>query len=185
MATFDPFPSLLLSVSRNPVTSIGLPLAFGVLSGLPSTTAVQGQWYKSLEFPPGGRPSNRLFLTVWPFLYAGMGYASHLAVKAYDESLDSPTKEDAAYALKLYYIQLGLNFAWSSLFFVAKKPGLALIDITALTGTVACLTKLMHGPTNGVSTYLLVPYCAWLGYTTYLNAGIWWKNRTRQIPKID
>ena len=46
MATFDPFPTLLLSISRNPVTAIGLPLAAGVLSGLPSRNVVPGQWYR-------------------------------------------------------------------------------------------------------------------------------------------
>ncbi|EJD01121.1 TspO/MBR-related protein [Fomitiporia mediterranea MF3/22] len=184
MASFDPFPTLLLSISRNSVTAVGLPLAAGVLSGLPTRKVVQGIWYKSLESPPG-RPPNKAFPIVWSVLYMGMGYASHLAVKAFDNDINLSSREDAALGLKLYYVQLGLNLAWTPLFFVAKRPGLALIDITALTGTVAYLTKLLHGPTDGASTYLLAPYCAWLGLATYLNAGMWWMNRKRQIPKID
>lgn len=37
----------------------------------------------------------------------------------------------------------------------------------------------MHNlPTLGVSpTWFLAPYCAWLGYATYLNAGYVWLNK--------
>lgn len=124
--------------------------------------------------------------------------------------------------LALYYASLGLNFAWTPLFFLYKKvscrvcsnyqklitlprqPGLALVDITALTGTVIYLTvceiyyllkashlshlalqSVLHGPTDGKSSYYLVPYCAWLGVATYLNAGMWWLNKDRNLAKID
>lgn len=38
-------PSLLLTVPRNVVTALGLPLALGVLSGLPTAKVVRGPWY--------------------------------------------------------------------------------------------------------------------------------------------
>lgn len=184
MDSFYPLPDVLLSIARNPVTAVGLPLTTGLLSGFPTKKVVQGYWYNSLKSPPG-RPSNRAFPIVWSILYAGMGYASHLTISSFDQSLLPSSRKDLSLGMKLYYGQLGLNLLWTPLFFVAKRPGLALIDITVLTGTVAYLTKLLHGPTGGKTTYLLVPYCAWLSYATYLNLGIWWLNRGKYIKKTD
>ena len=45
MAYFDPFPPVLLSIARNPVTAVGLPLTSGLLSGFPTKKVVQGAWY--------------------------------------------------------------------------------------------------------------------------------------------
>ncbi|KAG8791339.1 hypothetical protein FRC17_008763, partial [Serendipita sp. 399] len=137
-------------------------------------------------------PPQRTFGIVWPVLYASMGYASHLAVKAYDTHLSStsrcfhPSGSTQAYAgLKLYYIQLGMNLAWTPIFFGLKKKGLALIDIVSLTATVFWMTATLHGPTNGQSTYLLAPYCLWLSFATYLNTSFWWNNRSRTEFKKD
>lgn len=66
-----------------------------------------------------------------------------------------------------------------------SQTGLALVDIVGLTGSVFYLTKILHEPTEGKSTYLLAPYCVWLSLATYLNAGIWWFNRGRTISKRD
>lgn len=38
--------SILLSVPRNPVTALGLPLALGMLSGYPDHRTAAGPWYK-------------------------------------------------------------------------------------------------------------------------------------------
>lgn len=59
---------------------------------------------------------------------------------------------------------------WTPLFFGAKKPVLGLINITALLGTVIKITKDLRG-IDSTAHYLYLPYCAWLAYATYLNAG--------------
>lgn len=41
--------------------------------------------------------------------------------------------------------------------------------------------QLFDGPTNGKSSYFLLPYAAWLTYATYLNGGIWYLNQGRRI----
>lgn len=38
-------PNILLTVPRNVVTALGLPLALGMLSGLPTAKVVRGPWY--------------------------------------------------------------------------------------------------------------------------------------------
>lgn len=73
----------------------------------------------------------------WTYLYATMGYASHLI------SLSPLTS--ASTALSLYYAQLGLNLVWTPTFFGFRRPDVALIDIVALTGTVFTLTVRRSG----------------------------------------
>ena len=50
-----------------------------------------------------------------------MGYASHLAIQAYDNALTPATKDLAYTGLALYYGQLVLNLAWTPIFFGLKR----------------------------------------------------------------
>ncbi|KAL0070698.1 hypothetical protein AAF712_001919 [Marasmius tenuissimus] len=190
-------PQILLSIPRNPVTAVGLPLVLGILSGTRTGSVVRGQWYRNLRVPPG-RPPPQVFPIVWSTLYISMGYASHLAVKALDSAVLSTTRSALTLGLALYYAQLSMNFLWSPLFFNAKQVGLALIDCTLLAGTTFYMTvrahwlkitnstnplneqKLLDEPTGSKTTMFLLPYCAWLTLATYLNGGIWWLNRGRR-----
>ncbi|PBK69748.1 TspO/MBR-like protein [Armillaria solidipes] len=184
-------PAILLDIPRNTVAAIGLPLCLGILSGSSTAKVVRGDWYKAtslikrknLRGPPG-RPPRQVFPVVWPLLYLSMGYASHLAVNALDTASNPSTRSDVKLGIALYYAQLAMNFIWSPLFFNGKKLGLALVDSVLLAGTTICMTKLLDGPTKSQSTYLLLPYCAWLTFATYLNGGIWWLN-WGQTPKKD
>ncbi|EIN10447.1 TspO/MBR-like protein [Punctularia strigosozonata HHB-11173 SS5] len=176
-------PDILLSIPRNPVTAVGLPLIAGLLSGSPTRRVVQGQWYNTLRFPPG-RPPRQAFPIVWTSLYVAMGYASHLAVHAFDITV-GPLRDKLSIALVLYYGQLAMNLLWTPLFFVNKQAGLALLDSAALLCTTGFMTRLLHEATDGKTTYLLAPYCAWLSYATYLNGGIWWLNRGHSARKHD
>lgn len=40
------FPSFLLTLPRNPIFAIGLPLALGTLSGSVTANVVRGPWYQ-------------------------------------------------------------------------------------------------------------------------------------------
>ncbi|KAJ4478194.1 TspO/MBR-related protein [Lentinula aciculospora] len=177
-------PDILLSIPRNPVTALGFPLTLGILSGFPTAKVVRGPWYNGLFFPPG-RPPRQVFSIVWPLLYLSMGYASHLAVKTLDVSFSSSSSPALTLGLALYYAQLGMNIAWSPLFFGYKQVGVALIDSVLMTGVTLYATMLLDGPTDSRTTYFLVPYCGWLCFATYLNAGIWWLNRRPLSGKED
>ncbi|TIB31332.1 hypothetical protein E3P86_03352 [Wallemia ichthyophaga] len=162
--------SLLYEIPRNPAIAVGLPIALGGLSGAITKSSVN-TWYAALAKPPG-QPPRIAFPIVWTLLYGAMGYAAHLTAS----HVNTPFIGDAARdSLHLQYAQFGMNMLWTPLFFGAKKPVLALLDITALLGTVLKTTNDLRGiDTNAF--YLYLPYCAWLGYATYLNAGIIYKN---------
>lgn len=38
--------SILFAIPRNPVTAVGVPFVFGMLSGSPARKALKGNWYK-------------------------------------------------------------------------------------------------------------------------------------------
>jgi benzodiazapine receptor len=84
----------------------------------------------------------------------------------------------AKHAATLYTIQLGLNLAWMPLFFGIRKPVTALVDIAALFGVNGYLTYLFFKLDN-TAGWLYVPYMVWLGFATYLNAGVGAMNNWR------
>jgi benzodiazapine receptor len=45
MAHHIQLPQILLSITSNPVTAVGLPVLVGMLSGLPTRKVVRGRWY--------------------------------------------------------------------------------------------------------------------------------------------
>lgn len=47
----DVYP-ILLAIARNPVTAVGLPLALGTLSGLPTRKVTKGYWYQVSRMLP-------------------------------------------------------------------------------------------------------------------------------------
>jgi translocator protein len=61
------------------------------------------------------------------------------------------------------------------LFFVAKRPIEATVDIVALTGTVGYLAYIW-GQVDHISAWALAPYLGWLGFATYLSAGVGYLN---------
>ncbi|KAJ6539415.1 TspO/MBR-related protein [Mycena capillaripes] len=174
-------PGFLLTAARIPLMAVGLPLGLGLLSGYPTANVVQGDWYKNLRTPPG-RPPRQVFPVVWPILYVSIGYAAHLTVKALDGASSASVKSDCMLALSLYYAQLALNILWTPLFFGAKKTGFALIDSGIMAAATFYITILLASHSPGASC-LLLPYCAWLSFATYLNGGIWWLNRTGRSDK--
>ncbi|GAA6031369.1 hypothetical protein JCM8097_005627 [Rhodosporidiobolus ruineniae] len=167
-------PALFLSLPRTPAVAVGIPLTFGIASGFITKTSVN-TWYETLR-KPVGEPPRWLFPTAWTFLYLSMGYASHLLVNVHDvASLASPLRTAAKEAIQLYWAQFALNMAWTPLFFGAKKPLLALLDISLLTPLTYVLTAKAY-ELDPRTAYAFVPYCLWLTYATYLNGSIVWLN---------
>ncbi|TNY18439.1 TspO/MBR-related protein [Rhodotorula diobovata] len=167
-------PPILLQLPRNPAIAVGLPLVLGMADGQVTKSSLQS-WYPSLT-QPAGEPPRWAFPVVWTTLYVGMGFASHVLVKALDTAIiGSPTSRLAMSALKLYWAQLALNLAWTPLFFGLRNPLLGLADILPLTATTYALAGKAY-KVDPRTAFVFVPYCAWLSYATYLNAGIWWLN---------
>lgn len=144
------------------ISTIVICLAIGFISGLFTSDAVQG-WYQDIA-KPVFNPPNWLFAPVWTALYVLMGISLYLLWT----SNKSKTRN---LAIKYFAIQLALNFFWSILFFGARLPGLALVEIIVLWIFIL-LTAIVSWKINKWASYLLWPYLVWVTFATVLNAAI-------------
>lgn len=121
-------------------------------------------WYATLV-KPSFNPPNEVFGPVWTLLYGLMAIAAWLVWQR-------PPSQLRSRALLLFWVQLGLNFAWSLLFFGQHLIGLALADIVLLwlAILVTCSLFFRLSKTAG---WMLVPYLAWVGFASILNFEIW------------
>lgn len=116
--------------------------------------------YKPLLSPP-----KLLFPIVWTALYILMGIASYLVIRS-DASAQRKKR-----AIKVYVLQLGLNFLWPILFFALEMPGAALLCALALLfAAIVCYVLFDH--ISHSSGLLLIPYIIWLCFAVYLNVGV-------------
>ncbi|KIV92182.1 hypothetical protein PV10_06642 [Exophiala mesophila] len=181
--------TLPASIFSNAPISILLPLGLGLGSGLVSqpgrtirpkrfsdaaakergTFRSTQEQYMALKQPPF-RPPPWVFAPAWTTLYLLMGYAAHRAWTTGMSSLSPQVVENTRRGATLYTLQLGLNVIWMPLFFGMGRPIEAMLDIVALTGTVGYLSYIW-AKVDKVSSAILVPYLAWLGFATYLTAG--------------
>jgi len=118
-------------------------------------------WFEALN-KPAFNPPNWLFAPVWTLLYAAMAVA---AWRVY-------VRRGFDVALVLWVMQLGLNGAWSPLFFGAHAIVLALLDLAVLLAAVVA-TAVLFLRRDRVAGLLLLPYAAWVGFATLLTFAIW------------
>ena len=74
-------------------------------------------------------------------------------------------------AMKLWWLQLGLNFAWSPIFFAAQQIGAALVVVLALLVTILAFIAAAWNR-DRQAAWLFVPYAAWVAFASLLNASI-------------
>lgn len=133
----------------------------GALIGMTNTP---GAWYDALAKPPFN-PPDAVFAPVWTLLYIA------IAVAGWRIWIRRGTRG----AMSVWWLQLGLNFLWSPLFFTLQSPGAALVVILALLASILAFIRLTWG-FDRVAALLFVPYAAWVAFATLLNASIWWLN---------
>jgi tryptophan-rich sensory protein len=132
----------------------------GSLMGYLSNSGFSNDWYAELR-KPSFQPPSWMFGAVWTTLYTMMG----IALAAILNEADSPQRRRA---LTLFGAQLGLNFAWSPIFFGARMIDLALIVIILMLLLALATARAFKG-LRPVAGYLLVPYLLWLCLATTLN----------------
>jgi benzodiazapine receptor len=121
-------------------------------------------WYRTLR-KPSWQPPPAAFPAVWTPLYALIAVAG---TRALNNSRDEA--ERGAFA-RSYGINLGLNAAWTLLFFGAKRPKLALAEIVTLNVSNVLLWR-RAARTDRLAGAALAPYVAWTLFATALNTAI-------------
>jgi translocator protein len=126
-----------------------------------------GSWYAGLT-KPGFNPPNAIFGPVWTVLYVLMALAAFrvaMVTNASGEQAGRPARESA---LLFWWLQLGLNFLWSVIFFHMHRIGGALVDIVLLLGAVTVVT-VMFWRISRTAGLMFLPYLIWTAFALVLN----------------
>ena len=144
--------------------AVALVVAASLIGNAATMPAIP-TWYAGLT-KPSFNPPNWVFGPVWTALYASMAVAAWIVA---ERGLGG--RQGAAPALLACAQQLALNAAWTPVFFGLRAPGWAL-GIVALLLVAVALTVLLFARVDRLAAALLLPYLAWTGYATALNAAI-------------
>lgn len=129
----------------------------GLLIG---TVSMPDGWFATLV-KPSFQPPNWLFGPVWTILYVLIGIAGARIFRAAPQSL----------AMKLWFVQMVLNFFWSPTFFSLHALVPALVVVGALLITILAFIRsawLVDRP----AALLFLPYALWVSFATLLNASL-------------
>ena len=152
-------------IDKTLVISLVIPILVGFISGIISMGGMKE--FNSLV-KPALAPPGFLFPIVWTILYILMGYSSYLIYESNDYH--------SSCCLKIYAINLFVNFLWSPIFFGLNLRLFALIWIILLVIVVAYMILCFY-KVNKKAAYLQIPYLVWCLFATYLNLMFYLLNR--------
>lgn len=147
---------------------IVLALAIGALGSYIQSPAIS-EWYPTLTKSPLTPPAIA-FPIAWTVLYILMGISIGAMISQGDMSL-----------VRLWLLQLLVNFIWSVAFFALRSPLFGLIVILILDVLVFTYTVYAFGQ-NRLAAWLFVPYMLWLLFATYLTGYIYLHNPAKLLP---
>jgi translocator protein len=154
----------------------GAAVALGAFVGLTAAAAGLGgrlsdgsdAWYAGLD-KPSFTPPPVAFPVVWTGMYALFAWSGFTVWRA-------PKSRRRRRALWLWGASLVLNAAWSPIFFGARRPASALVDLAALGLVTVAYTKAAR-KVDPRAARLTLPYLGWLGFAAALNEEVWRRNR--------
>jgi tryptophan-rich sensory protein len=136
--------------------------AVGALSGWLTREGVKV--YEQTVTKPPLSPPSWVFPVVWGILFALMAIG---AARVYL----SPAGPERTRSLRLYGLQLAVNFFWSIIFFNLQAFGLALVWLVLLWILVLRML-LAFRRVDPVAGWLQLPYLLWVSFAAYLTAGV-------------
>ena len=148
------------------VTFVLLAEMVGLIAGFISSSAMSMYAGMNADIPLA--PPAILFPIVWTILYALMGISAARIWLAGPSAMRSDS-------LKIYVVQLVVNFFWSIIFFNFNAYGFAFVWILLLW----ILIILMIVSFNKVDTLAAkwqIPYLLWVTFAAYLNFAVWVMN---------
>ena len=150
------------------VISIAIALAVGGLSTL--LTKNNMQVYDTIN-RPALAPPMWLFPVVWSILFILMGIRSALVWVNREKDV-----ETASSALRIYGLQLIVNFFWSIIFFNMQAYLFAFIWLLLLLALIIIMI-VQFRKISPLAAYLQIPYLLWVTFAGYLTFMIYLLNR--------
>lgn len=118
-------------------------------------------WYAALQ-KPSFNPPNWIFGPAWTALYVLIALAGWRVWNV----------DRGSRAVKLWFLQMALNFAWSPVFFGAHMVGAALIVVALLLATILLFIGAAWR-LDRAAAVMVIPYAAWVAFASALNAAIY------------
>lgn len=143
------------------IGAVVLTSAAGQLATLPNLAP----WYAGL-IKPAFNPPNWVFGPVWTTLYGLMAFAAWRVLCLPRETLGRRR------ALVLFFAQLGMNGAWSWMFFGAQSPLLGMLNIIPQL-VLILLAAMTFRSLDKPAGLVLLPLAAWVTFAAVLNFEIW------------
>lgn len=141
-------------------------MVVGGFSGFLTANAI-GTWYTTLN-QPSFNPPNWVFGPVWTTLYLIMGISLY-------RIWSLPISEERNNAIKIFALQMTLNFFWSLIFFKWHLIGLALAEIIVMWFMIA--TMIHHfRKLDAAAGYMNIPYLLWVSFASILNGAYYFLN---------
>lgn len=135
-------------------------LAVVLIGMLIGYATLPGEWYASLN-KPSFTPPNWVFAPVWTMLYIVIAIAGWRCW----------VRDRKSTAMKLWFVQMALNFLWSPVFFGAQQPGWALVVVLAALAAVLAFIAAAWSR-DRLAAVLFLPYAAWTAFATALTSAI-------------
>ena len=148
------------------IISVIIALAVGGLSAL--LTKNNMSIFEKINMPPLSPPSV-VFPIVWAVLYNLIGISSAIIYK------NGTDREEVQSALKVYALQLAVNFFWSLIFFNMQAYLFAFIWLVLLWVLVIVMI-VKFKKISPAAAWLQIPYLLWITFAGYLSLMIYLLN---------
>lgn len=132
-----------------------------ILGGAGGLLTTIGPWYRNLK-KPSWQPPDWLFGPAWTII---LGLAAWAAVLAWEGASDDSGRR---VIVILYAVNFICHILWSPLFFTARRPDWALIEVPFLWASVLALCVGLR-EFSVLASWLIVPYLAWVSFAAVLN----------------
>ena len=139
----------------------------GALAGFLSREGTE--LYQASVLKPALTPPGWIFPVVWGILYLLMGIAAARIALLQESGAQRA-------ALRVYGLQLAVNFIWPLLFFNLQAFGAAFLWLVLLFALIVWMI-LSFRELDKTAAWLLLPYLLWTAFAGYLNLGVWLLNR--------
>jgi len=148
------------------IVAVGVAVFLGGFGGLMTPI---GPWYRDLR-KPRLQPPNWLFGPAWTTI---LGLAAWSAVVAWTAAPDHATRFKV---IILFATNAVFHALWSPLFFRARRPDWALVEVVFLWASLVALVVGLW-PISHFASALVMPYLLWVSFAAWLNSAIVRLNR--------
>ncbi|WP_375398629.1 TspO/MBR family protein [uncultured Sphingomonas sp.] len=148
------------------IIAAGVAVFLGGFGGLMTPI---GPWYRELR-KPSLQPPDWLFGPAWTII---LGLAAWSAVIAWNAAPDAAARTDVVI---LFTTNAVCHALWSPLFFRARRPDWALVEVVFLWASLVALVVGLW-PIAHQASLLIVPYLLWVSFAAWLNSAIVRLNR--------